>query len=244
MLKNNDMASNVTMIPALSPAELKHSKYKQIRVAAYCRVSTDSEEQANSYQVQIEYYTNLINSNPEWTLAGIFADEGISGTGTAKRTEFNKMIKMARKHKIDLILCKSISRFARNTVDCLDYVRELKDLGVNVKFEKENIETMSAMSEFSITLYASFAQAESESISKNVTWGIEKSFQSGKVRYQMRNTLGSRMADGKPEIVESEAEVVREIFRMFADGHSMGEIATMVASKGMAARHSTDIERC
>ena len=124
--------------------------------------------------------------------------------------------------KIDLILCKSISRFARNTVDCLDYVRELKALGINVKFEKENIETLSASSEFTISLYASFAQAESESISKNIIWGIEKAFQEGKVRYRLDQTLGYRMgADGKPEIVESEAEHIRWMFRMFADGHSM-----------------------
>ena len=173
MPKNNDMASNVTMIPALSPAELKRSKYKQIRVAAYCRVSTDSEEQANSYQVQIEYYTNLINSNPEWTLAGIFADEGISGTQTKNRKQFNKMIRKCQQKKIDLVLCKSISRFARNTVDCLEYIRELRLLGIGVIFEKENINTMMMNSEFIISLYGSFAQAESESISKNVSWGIE-----------------------------------------------------------------------
>lgn len=228
----------VTLIPAKSkPVLVAESGAAIIRVAAYCRVSTDEEEQANSYATQVKYYTDYISSNPDWELVGIFADEGISGTGTAKRGEFNKMIRMARKHKIDMILCKSISRFARNTVDCLDYVRELKGLGVNVKFEKENIETISASSEFAISLYASFAQAESESISKNVTWGIEKSFQSGKVRYQMRNTLGFRMKDGKPVIEESEAETVRFIFRMFADGHSMGEIATMLTERKIPRRN-------
>lgn len=143
-------------------------------------MSTDHEEQQNSYQVQIAYYTELINSNPEWTLAGIFADEGISGTQTENRKEFNKMIRRCKQKKIDLVLCKSISRFARNTVDCLEYIRELKLLGIGVMFEKENINTMTMNSEFIISLYGSFAQAESESISKNVTWGVEKSFKEGK----------------------------------------------------------------
>ena len=164
-----------TPIVTMIPAKNKHSLISDIgiaitRVAAYCRVSTDEEEQQNSYPTQVKHYTDYISANPDWELVGIFADEGISGTGTAKRNEFNKMRELARKHNID-----------RNTVDCLKYVRELKDLGVNVKFEKENIETISASSEFAISLYASFAQAESESISKNVRWGIEKSFQSGKV---------------------------------------------------------------
>ena len=237
MPKNSDMASNVTMIPALSPAELKQSKYKQIRVAAYCRVSTDSEEQANSYQVQIEYYTNLINSNPEWTLAGIFADEGISGTQTKNRKQFNKMIRKCQQKKIDLVLCKSISRFARNTVDCLEYIRELKLIGIGVMFEKENINTMTMNSEFIISLYGSFAQAESESISKNVSWGIEKSFREDKVKYVLDKTFGYRMGeDGVPYIVGKEAEVVRRIYVMFLDGMSMQGIADQLQSEGIKRR--------
>ena len=233
-----------TPIVTMIPAKNKHSLISDIgiaitRVAAYCRVSTDEEEQQNSYATQVKHYTDYISANPDWELVGIFADEGISGTGTAKRNEFNKMIELARKHKIDLILCKSISRFARNTVDCLKYVRELKDLGVNVKFEKENIETISASSEFAISLYASFAQAESESISKNVTWGIEKSFQSGKVRYQMHNTLGYKMVDGQPVIIEEEAETIRFIFRKFAEGNSMGKIATMLTEKGIPRKNGS-----
>ena len=153
-------APAVTLIPAKNnPAFAVESHTAVTRVAAYCRVSTEEENQQNSYATQVKYYTDYISSNPDWELAGIFADEGISGTGTAKRTEFNKMIKLCRRKKIDLILCKSISRFARNTVDCLDYVRELKALGINVKFEKENIETLSASSEFTISLYASFAHS-------------------------------------------------------------------------------------
>lgn len=143
-------ASNVKVIPAvINPLESKN-KYKQLRVAAYCRVSTDQEEQQNSYNVQIAYYTDLINRKREWTLAGIFADEGISGTQAKKRPEFLKMIRMCKKQKIDLVITKSISRFARNTVDCLEYVRQLKDLGIGVVFEKENINTLTMPSEFMI----------------------------------------------------------------------------------------------
>ncbi len=239
-MPNITTAPNVVVIPARTDPNLQptESGAPLVRVAAYCRVSTSEEEQRNSYATQVQYYTEFIESQPNWQLVGIFADEGISGTGTEKRTEFNKMVKMARKHKIDLILCKSISRFARNTLDCLKYVRELKELGVNVKFEKENLETMDGSSEFYMSLYATFAQAESESISKNVTWGIEKSFQAGKVRYQMRNTLGYRMgSDGKPVIVEEEAEIVRKIFSMFADGISMGKIANYMTEHHVPRRN-------
>lgn len=179
-------ASNVTIIPAKAQTEINRDKYHQLRVAAYCRVSTEQEEQQNSYQVQIAYYTDLINRKKEWTLAGIFADEGISGTQTKKRTEFNRMIRMCKNKKIDLVITKSISRFARNTVDCLEYVRQLKDLGIGVIFEKENINTLTMTSEFMIALYGSFAQAESESISKNVSWGKEKAFREGKVQFQYK----------------------------------------------------------
>ncbi len=169
-------APNVTVIPAKAQTEISHNKYQQLRVAAYCRVSTAKEEQQSSYQVQIAYYTDLINRKKEWSLVGIFADEGISGTQTKNRTEFKRMIRMCKNKKIDLVITKSISRFARNTVDCLEYVRQLKDLGIGVIFEKENINTLTMTSEFMIALYGSFAfaQAESESISKNVSWGKEK----------------------------------------------------------------------
>lgn len=237
MARTPQTAANVTVIPALTPEELIQRNHKQIKVAAYCRVSTDSEEQANSYNVQIEYYTNYINSNPEWCMAGIFADEGISGTQTKKRTEFNRMIRKCRQKKIDLILCKSISRFARNTVHCLEYIRELRSLGIGVIFEKENINTLKMNSEFIISLYGSFAQAESESISKNVTWGIEKSFREGKVKYEMSKTLGYRMGDdGKPYIIEEEAEIVRRIYRMYLDGMSMQGIADVMQAEGIKRR--------
>lgn len=221
---------NVTMIPATKQAnsEVK-DKYHQIRVAAYCRVSTEQEEQQNSYQTQINYYTDLINKNPEWELAGIFADEGISGTQTKKRTEFNKMIRLCKKRKIDLILCKSISRFARNTVDILEYVRQLKELGIGVLFEEQNINTLNMTSEFMIALYGSFAQAESESISKNVTWGVEKSFREGKVRYNYHNLYGyMKGEDGKPEIVPEQAKIIKHIYDLYLDGLSMKRIANQL----------------
>ncbi len=129
--------SNVTIIPAKKNNSTENTSGCLTKVAAYCRVSTAEENQQNSYATQIAYYTEYITSNPDWQLVGIFADEGISGTQTANRTQFNKMMKLARRKKIDIILCKSISRFARNTVDCLEYVRELKALGISVRFEKE-----------------------------------------------------------------------------------------------------------
>ena len=226
-------APNVTVIPAKVQTAESRSKYHQLRVAAYCRVSTAQEEQQNSYQVQIAYYTDLINRKKEWTLAGIFADEGISGTQTKKRTEFNRMIRMCRNKKIDLVITKSISRFARNTVDCLEYVRQLKDLGIGVIFEKENINTLTMTSEFMVALYGSFAQAESESISKNVSWGKEKAYREGKVQFQYKYLLGYKKGtDGKPEIVPEEAEIVRLIYTLFLDGYSMTRIKKILENKG------------
>lgn len=217
-----------------SADDANRDKYHQLRVAAYCRVSTEQEEQQNSYQVQISYYTDLINKKKEWTLAGIFADEGISGTQTKKRTEFNRMIRMCKNKKIDLVITKSISRFARNTVDCLEYVRQLKDLGIGVIFEKENINTLTMTSEFMIALYGSFAQAESESISKNVSWGKEKAYREGKVAFQYSKLLGYRKGeDGKPEIVPEEAETVKMIYAMFLDGYSMKSIKNILESRDL-----------
>lgn len=226
------ISPNVTIIPAKAQTAENRDKYRQLRVAAYCRVSTEQEEQQNSYQVQIAYYTDLINRKKEWSLVGIFADEGISGTQTKKRTEFNRMIRMCKNKKIDLVITKSISRFARNTVDCLEYVRQLKDLGIGVIFEKESINTLTMTSEFMIALYGSFAQAESESISKNVSWGKEKAYREGKVQFQYKHLLGYKKgADGKPEIVPEEAKIVRMIYKLFLDGYSMRNIKKVLENK-------------
>ncbi len=156
----------IIVIPAKSRDEIQRTT--RLKVAAYCRVSTDQEEQESSYEAQISYYTEKIKNNAEWTLAGIFADEGITGTQAKKRPEFLKMIRLCRQRKIDLILTKSLSRFARNTVDSLNYIRELKALGIAVAFEKENLNTLETDTEMMLTIMSCFAQAESESISKNV----------------------------------------------------------------------------
>ncbi|MDE7120588.1 MAG: recombinase family protein, partial [Oscillospiraceae bacterium] len=230
-----NVASNVRIIPAKPQTVNGKNQYQQLRVAAYCRVSTDTLEQLNSYQVQIAYYTDYINSNKDWTLAGIFADEGLSGTSTRKRKEFNRMIRLCRQKKIDLILCKSASRFARNTVDCLEHIRELKALGIGVIFEKENINTLTEYSEFLLALHSSFAQAESESISKNISLGVQMSFKEGKVRYNYRMWLGyCKGEDGKPEIIPEEAEIVRLIFRLYLDGMSTQSISNYLAENNIS----------
>ena len=235
-------APNVRIIPAQPQTAEKRSKYRQLRVAAYCRVSTELEEQQNSYQVQITYYTDLINKNRDWTLAGIFADEGISGTQTKKRTEFNRMIRLCKNKKIDLIICKSASRLARNTEDCLENVRLLKSLGIGVIFEKENINTLTAQSEFILALYSSFAQAESESISKNITLGNQMAFKDGRVRYQYAHWLGYRKgADGKPEIVPEEVEAVKTVFRLFLEGKTHRVIADYMNEHNYPNRSSTGL---
>ena len=227
-------APKVRIIPANPQTAENRNPYQQLRVAAYCRVSTEQEEQQNSYQVQISYYTDLINRKKEWTLVKIFADEGISGTQAKKRPEFLKMIRMCRQQKIDLIITKSISRFARNTVDCLEYVRQLKDLGIGVIFEKENLNTLTMTSEFMIALYGSFAQAESESISKNVSWGKQKAYAEGKVSFQYAKLLGYKKgANGKPEIVPEEAETVRMIYDLFLDGLSFTRIKKALENQNL-----------
>lgn len=225
----------VVVIPAKSSEELKQSK--RLNVAAYCRVSTDDEEQKTSYKAQIEYYTEKINKNPEWQMAGIFADEGISGTQAKKRPEFLKMIKLCRQGKIDMILTKSLSRFARNTLDSVDYIRELRALGIAVVTEKENINTLTEDSEMLITILSCFAQAESESISKNVSWGVRQSFKNGNVPMQYKKLLGyKRGADGNAEIVPDEAGIVEEIYRSYLNGASLNQIADMLNSKGLTTK--------
>ena len=158
---------------------------QKLRVAAYCRVSTEEEEQQNSFEVQVNYYTDKITHHDNWQLAGIFADDGISGVSTRKREQFNEMMELCRKKKIDLILTKSISRFARNTLDCIKYVRILKSWGIPVIFEKENINTANMTSEMILTFLSSFAQAESESISQNVARGKRMGYKQGKFAFPL-----------------------------------------------------------
>ena len=216
----------VRVIPATKTQGAIYSTHDgKKRVAAYCRVSTDSEEQLNSYEAQKSYYTQKIEESPDWEMAGIYADEGISGTSMKKRTEFKKMITACKRGRIDLIITKSLSRFARNTVDCLETVRLLKANGIGVYFEKENINTLTESSEFLITLFSGFAQAESESLSKNVAWGWRKSAEAGNVYFQYKRMLGYRKGtDGQPEIVPEEAEIIRRIYRRYLAGCSLGQI--------------------
>ena len=216
----------VRVIPATKTQGAIHSTHDgKKRVAAYCRVSTDSEEQLNSYEAQKSYYTQKIEESPDWEMAGIYADEGISGTSMKKRTEFKKMITACKRGRIDLIITKSLSRFARNTVDCLETVRLLKANGIGVYFEKENINTLTESSEFLITLFSGFAQAESESLSKNVAWGWRKSAEAGNVYFQYKRMLGYRKGtDGQPEIVPEEAKIIRRIYRRYLAGCSLGQI--------------------
>ena len=216
----------VRVIPATRQPTARGPRHDgKRRVAAYCRVSTDSEEQFNSYDAQKSYYTQRIEENPDWELAGIFADEGITGTSMKKRTEFKRMIAACKRGRIDMILTKSLSRFARNTVDCLDTVRVLKANGIGVIFEKENINTLTESSEFLITLFSGFAQAESESLSKNVRQGKQFGMKDGIVHFQYKKLLGYRRGEnGQPEIVPEEAETVRRIYRRYLEGASEGEI--------------------
>ena len=218
--------------PKTSVSENVKNKYLQKRVAAYCRVSTQQEEQINSYEVQTRYYTEKINAEPKWKLVKIFADKGISGTSTKHRDEFNKMIRMCKRGRIDMIITKSISRFARNTVDCLKYIRLLKDINVDVYFEEQGIHSIENGSEFYITVYGSIAQSESENISANVRWGKEQSAREGNVSFHNKNFLGYRKGDdGKPEIVPEEAEIIRYIYERFLAGDSHQTIINNLQDK-------------
>ena len=228
--------ANITVIPA---TKTLHSKMpvnarSRRKVAGYARVSTDSEEQLTSYEAQVDYYTKFIRSNPDWEFVDVYTDEGISATNTRHRDGFNRMIADALAGRIDLIVTKSVSRFARNTVDSLTAVRKLKEHGTEVYFEKEGIYTFDSKGELLITIMSSLAQEESRSISENVTWGQRKRFADGKVSLPYKSFLGYRKGpDGLPEIVPEEAEIVREIYKLFVQGKTVNWIATHLTSKGI-----------
>ncbi len=220
--------------PTITPQEQAKTLYRQLRVIAYCRVSTKQEEQLNSYETQRNYYTERINAEPNWTLVGIFADKGITGTSVKNRDEFNKMIKLCKRGKVDMIITKSISRFARNTLDCLKYTRMLKAIGVDVFFEEQGIHSTQPGAEFYITIYGSIAQSESENISANVKFGKAQSAREGNVPFHYKNFLGYRKGEeGKPEIVPEEAETVRFIYESFLAGDSIGGIKAALEEKGI-----------
>ena len=220
-------AKNVMVIPARRRLgnTVQAEERPKLRVAAYCRVSTDSDEQATSYEAQVEHYTAFIKQNSEWEFAGIFADDGISGTNTKKREEFNRMIGECMAGNIDLIVTKSISRFARNTLDCLKYIRELKEKNIPVFFEKENINTMDSKGEVLLTIMASLAQQESQSLSQNVKLGLQYRYQNGEVQVNHNRFLGyTKDEDGHLIIEPVEAEVVKRIYREYLEGASLLQI--------------------
>ena len=209
-------------------------KNKKKRVAGYARVSTELEEQANSYQAQVAFYTQYIKSNPDWVFINVYTDEGITGTSMEHREGFKQMIADALAGKIDLIVTKSVSRFARNTVDSLVTIRQLKEKGVEVFFEKENIKTLDSKGELLLTIMSSLAQEESRSISENVTWGKRKNFKDGKVEFAFKRVLGyDRGPDGKPVINEEQAVIVRDIYNMFLSGGTPSSIATNLTERGI-----------
>ena len=228
--------ANVTFIPAKHKIgnNVSGDEVTKLRVAAYCRVSTDSDEQETSYDAQVSHYTEYIQQNPQWTLAGIFADDGISGTNTKKRDEFNRMIDECMAGNIDMIITKSISRFARNTLDCLQYIRLLKDKNITVYFEKESINTMDAKGEVLITIMASLAQQESQSLSQNVKLGLQYRYQQGKVTVNCNRFLGyTKDNDGKLVIDPEQSEVVKRIYREYLEGSSMDRISAGLEADGI-----------
>jgi DNA invertase Pin-like site-specific DNA recombinase len=227
---------NITVIPARKRvgSTAAKEKVKKLRVAAYCRVSTETEEQNSSYEVQVAHYTEFIKKNSEWEFAGIFADDGISGTNTKKREEFNRMIDECMEGNIDLVITKSISRFARNTLDCLKYIRQLKDKNIAVFFEKENINTMDAKGEVLLTIMASLAQQESQSLSQNVKLGLQYRYQQGKVQVNHNRFMGyTKDEEGNLIIVPEEAEIIKRIYREYLEGKSLAGIGRDLEKDGI-----------
>lgn len=226
----------VTTIPAtISKFNLAPiNEVKKRRVAGYARVSTDSEEQQTSYEAQVDYYTNYIKSREDWKFVQVYTDEGISATNTKKRDGFKRMVKDALDGKIDLIVTKSVSRFARNTVDSLSTIRKLKEHGTEVFFEKENIWTFDSKGELLITIMSSLAQEESRSISENCTWGQRKRFADGKVTVPFERFLGyDRGEDGNLIVNPEQAKVVKKIYRLFLQGYSPFGIAKELTGEGI-----------
>jgi resolvase, n-terminal:recombinase, putative len=226
----------VTKIDANPLLAKQNDENGLLRVAAYCRVSTDSEDQLESYKAQVAYYTDAIAKNPKWRFVDIYADEGITGTWATKRTNFMRMMRDCEKGKIDLILTKSVARFARNTVDSLKYVRKLKAKGIGVYFEEQALDSLKTENEMAIGLYSVLAQAESENISANVRWGIQQRMKSGTFKFRY-NLLGYRKGEnGDPEIVEGEAQHIRKIYEMYLDGNSLDQIKAELESNGVETK--------
>jgi len=224
---------------AIIPPQVKYDKHvrveqKKLRVAAYCRVSTLLEQQEGSYEAQVDYYTEKINSNPNWKCAGIFADDGKSATQTKKRDDFNAMIDACMSGKVDLVLTKSVSRFARNTVDALQFIRKLKEKNIPVIFEKEGVNTMESGGELLITILSSQAQEESRNISENTRWGLTRRFENGIISVNHKKFLGyTKDEDGNLIVVPEEAVIVKKIFREYLEGSSILQIAKGLEADGI-----------
>ena len=223
----------VEVIPATwNPADESVREIRKLRVAAYCRVSTELEQQQSSYDIQIEYYTRHIMQNPNWIFAGVFADDGRSATNTFRRDDFNQLMNQCMKGKVDMVITKSISRFARNTVDCISWVRKLREKNVAVYFEKENLNTLDDSTEMILTILSSQAQEESRAISTNVKWGYARKFEKGESTRQ--RSYGFRKAPtGEMCIVEEEAAVIRNMARWFLDGDSLERIKHRLEDAGI-----------
>ena len=223
----------VEVIPATwNPTDESSREIRKLRVAAYCRVSTELEQQQSSYDIQIEYYTRHIMQNPNWIFVGVFADDGRSATNTFRRYDFNQLMDQCLKGKVDMIITKSISRFARNTVDCISWVRKLKEKNVAVYFEKENLNTLDDSTEMILTILSSQAQEESRAISTNVKWGYARKFEKGESIRQ--RSYGFRKAPtGEMCIMEEEAAVIRNMARWFLDGDSLERIKHRLEDAGI-----------
>ena len=234
----------VTAIPATISryTAMPINSMKKRRVAGYARVSTDQEDQVTSYEAQVEYYTNYIKNRNDWEFVKVYTDEGISGTNTKKREGFNTMVADALAGKIDLIVTKSVSRFARNTVDSLTTVRKLKDKGIEIYFEKENIWTLDSKGELLITIMSSLAQEESRSISENVTWGHRKRFADGKASWAYGRFLGLEKdkETGNVVVNQEQAETVRLIFRLFLEGMTPHAISLELMHRGIKSPGGKD----
>ncbi len=231
----------VQEIPALS--DMEGYKKAKPRVCAYCRVSTDMDTQALSYELQVQNYTEFITSNEEWEFAGIYADRGISGTSLRHRDEFNRMIADCRAGKIDLIVTKAVTRFARNVLDCISTVRELKRLNppVGVYFETEKINTLDTTSETYLGLISLFAQGESESKSESLKWSYIRRWKRGTGIYPAWSLLGYEVdEEGHWVIVEEEAELVRIIYDMYINGHSSPQIAELLTRSSIPTATGLD----
>lgn len=205
---------------------------EKMRVAAYCRVSTDTEDQKTSFDGQVKTYTQMIKNNPDWTLAGIYADEGITGTSANKRPEFMRMIADCEEGKIDLIITKTISRFARNTLECLKFVRQLTNMGIYLIFETNKIDTRQPYSEMMLTILAAFAQEESRSISENTKWGIRKRFEEGITRW-CRLYGYAKTEEGEYQIVPEQAAVVQKVFYLYEHGATITDIRKYMEERGI-----------